>query len=759
MPAGTYLLSSQLPNITSTVTVDGGSANPTIDGGNAVRPFFVASGAKLSLNELTLTKGNTASNDGGAIRNQGTLEVSNSTLSGNTSANRGGAIFNSGTLTVSDSTFSGNSANGDGGGIFNQNILEVNSSTFSGNSASRGGGGIFNFAGALEVNNSTLSGNAAFGTDPIAGGGGGIGAFGFGATLKNTIVANSTSGGDCLVGAVSDGGYNLVEDGSCLTQPTSLSGDPLLGDLADNGGPTQTMALQDGSPAIDAIPNSTSGCAIDITQDQRGVSRPQGSACDIGAFELDTTAPSVTINQASGQAESTSTSPIHFTAVFDEPVSGFDGSDVALSGTAGATTAHVTEIAPNDRTTYDVAVSGMSFDGTVIASIPANAAEDFALYGNTASTSTDNTVTFIANSPPTAVEDSYTTNEDTAVLVDVLANDSDVDGDMLSITDVSDPAHGTAVVDNGKINYTPAEDYNGTDSFGYVVSDGNGGFAKATVTIDVKAVNDKPVAINDSATVNEGGTVTNGNVLINDTDVDGDALEAVLVSGPANGTLKLNADGTFNYTHNGSETTSDSFTYQASDGSLDSNVATVSINVSAVNDAPTVTVAAGGSCGTNDRSGRINLTVNDPDTPAEDLDLKAFSSNQTLVPNANLTFGGTSASRTLTALSGKTGTADITVTVSDGEATGTPLALTLKAGGNSNDTLAGTGATDILLGQNGDDTLRGMGGKDLLCGARGNDRLSGGADADRFEGGSGTDRATDFTPSQGDTKDNSTEAT
>jgi large repetitive protein len=116
-------------------------------------------------------------------------------------------------------------------------------------------------------------------------------------------------------------------------------------------------------------------------------------------INTDSTAPSVTINQASGQAETTSTSPIHFTAVFDEPVTGFDGSDVTLSGTAGATTAVVTEIAPNDGTTYDVAVSGMTTDGTVIASIPADAAKDAAQNGNTASTSTDNTVTF--NAVPT----------------------------------------------------------------------------------------------------------------------------------------------------------------------------------------------------------------------------------------------------------------------------------------------------------------------------------------------------------------------
>jgi uncharacterized repeat protein (TIGR01451 family) len=109
---------------------------------------------------------------------------------------------------------------------------------------------------------------------------------------------------------------------------------------------------------------------------------------------LDTTAPSVTIDQAAGQADPTNASPINFTVVFDEPVTGFADGDVTLSGTAGATTAVVTEIAPNDGTTYNVAVSGMTTSGTVVAAIPAGVATDAANNGNSASTSVDNSVTF-----------------------------------------------------------------------------------------------------------------------------------------------------------------------------------------------------------------------------------------------------------------------------------------------------------------------------------------------------------------------------
>ncbi len=113
--------------------------------------------------------------------------------------------------------------------------------------------------------------------------------------------------------------------------------------------------------------------------------------------------PSVTINQAAGQTDPTGASPINFTAVFSESVTGFTDADITLSGTAGATTAVVTEIAPNNGTTYNIAVSGMTTSGTVIAGIPAGSAVSSANIGNAASASTDNTVTFTVAGPDITV--------------------------------------------------------------------------------------------------------------------------------------------------------------------------------------------------------------------------------------------------------------------------------------------------------------------------------------------------------------------
>src|SRR6185437_2499679 len=190
------------------------------------------------------------------------------------------------------------------------------------------------------------------------------------------------------------------------------------------------------------------------------------------------------------------------------------------------------------------------------------------------------------NDAPVAQSDSFSTTEDKSVGGNVLTNDSDVDGDALSAILVSGPAHGSLTLNaDGSFTYTPAADYNGPDSFTYKANDGLADSNVATVSINVGPVNDAPVAVADSFSTSEDKSV-GGNVLTNDSDIDGDALSAILVSGPAHGSLTLNADGSFTYTPSANYNGPDSFTYKANDGQADSNVATVSINVGPVNDAP-----------------------------------------------------------------------------------------------------------------------------------------------------------------------------
>ncbi|HXP85009.1 MAG TPA: choice-of-anchor Q domain-containing protein [Bryobacteraceae bacterium] len=177
-----------------------------------------------------------------------------------------------------------------GGGIDNGWALAVSNSTLSGNSSAHGGG-IANWW-AVTLSNSTLSGNAG------PSGGSAISTYysWTSVEIKNSILANSTAGGTCLEagGSLTSLGHNLADDSSCtafFNQPGDMNStaaglDPA--GLKNNGGPTQTIALLPTSVAVDAIPVSacTDVAGNPVTTDQRGVKRPQGPACDIGAFEL-----------------------------------------------------------------------------------------------------------------------------------------------------------------------------------------------------------------------------------------------------------------------------------------------------------------------------------------------------------------------------------------------------------------------------------------------------------------------------------------
>src|SRR5215211_2252122 len=203
------------------------------------------------------------------------------------------------------------------------------------------------------------------------------------------------------------------------------------------------------------------------------------------------------------------------------------------------------------------------------------------------------------NDPPAATDDAYSTAEDTPRTVPapgVLANDTDPDSSSLTAALVTGPGHGTLTLDgDGSFTYTPAANFNGTDSFTYRASDGTLDSGLATVTITITAVNDTPVATNDAYTTDEDTalTVAAPGVLGNDSDLDSSTLTAAVVTGPGHGTLTLNANGSFAYTPAANFNGTDTFTYHAGDGSLTSNLATVTITVTPVNDAPTLAVAPG----------------------------------------------------------------------------------------------------------------------------------------------------------------------
>jgi hypothetical protein len=269
--------------------------NSTLSGSSASGIF---NDGMLTVTNSTLS-GNSAGigvSTGGAIlnANPGTVNLTNCTLSGN-SAFGGGAINNEGggTVTITSSTLSGNSAigaatgvEGGGGAIDNGGTVTITNSTLSGNSAGGlGGGAIYSF-GTLTITNSTLSGNSAFGGGFLGGAAGG-GIRGTVTHSRNTIIAGNTAPtAPDLAGDLGSQGYNLIgnsQGGSGFDPSDLLDVDPLLGPLQDNGGPTQTMALMVGSPALTAGDPAQLGVA-----DQRGVVRSGG--VNSGAYQASASA-------------------------------------------------------------------------------------------------------------------------------------------------------------------------------------------------------------------------------------------------------------------------------------------------------------------------------------------------------------------------------------------------------------------------------------------------------------------------------------
>ncbi len=320
---GTITLASNL-HIGTSLTISGpGASALAISGNNATRVFYVATGVTVTISGVTVRNGNTTGEFyGGAILNfggtltldhivatgnfgsqgavlnaGGTLTLTNSTLSGNTATFYGGGIQNccgsSATVTIRNSTISGNTAAIFGGGIMNGSgvTTSVINSTITGNSAGLDGGGIRN-DGALTLSFSTIWGNSGNYSPGIFNGPGAS------LTMKNVVIAahNTGSGGsvNCVAAvgaAVSSMGHNLSDDSTCsLSGPGDLNNTPSgldPGGLQNNGGPTQTVALLSPSPAVDAVPlsNCTDASGAPVSTDQRGVSRPQGAACDIGSVE------------------------------------------------------------------------------------------------------------------------------------------------------------------------------------------------------------------------------------------------------------------------------------------------------------------------------------------------------------------------------------------------------------------------------------------------------------------------------------------
>ncbi len=467
----------------SHLTIRGGAPkNQSVGGGGGI---FNQAG-RVTVRHCIISD-NRAPLGGGIYNGQGTVRITSSQLRNNTAQSGGGLITLFGHAAVDRCTIRRNEASSKGGGIavFNSD-LSITSTTVRENTATTGGG-ITNQTGTVVINRSTISKNQAFdgggfrntsGTarlrfvsvadNEATGNGGGLSIQDGSLELANTLVARNrvevkfetadisgpiVSGGGNLIGSSSGGwGYRYRTD--------LLNIDPLLTPLADHGGTTLTHAIPPRSPAVDAI-----DCRR-FEPDQRGIYRPVNDRCDIGAFEQDGRSYPPTAED--DRAVSTG-NPVLVDVLANDGDANGDPLAVSI------------EAPPASGT--------LRFTGEDLVYTPESGflGEDAFRYTVSDGENTDTaTVTILVgpNTPPSLRDDGTQVHQNEWIIIDVLKNDSDRDGDALTLRSASPPEHGGALVAGDRIYYFPEPGFLGRDEFTYRADDGiDTGEASVTVTV------------------------------------------------------------------------------------------------------------------------------------------------------------------------------------------------------------------------------------------------------------------------------------
>ncbi len=462
---------------------------------------------------------------------------------------------------------------------------------------------------------------------------------GNGGTTTGTVTLSVAAVNDAPV--TSGGEANVAEDGSVTGQlvASDVDGDAITFGLAQNGAPQHGAATinPDGSYSYTPNPNfaGTDSFTYQVSDGNGGTT--------LGTITVTVTntndAPTTSGATVSGQEDGT----------IAGQVTGHDVDGDALTfAVDGAPANGTVTMNPDGSFSYTPAAN---FNGT-----------DSFTYtvsdGNGGTTTGTVSVNVAAvNDAPTTAGGTAQVAEDGAVTGQLAA--SDVDGDALTfgLAQNGGPAHGTVTVNpDGSYTYTPAANFNGTDSFTYTVSDGNGGVTTGSISVTVDPVNDAPTTSSATVSGQEDGTIAGQ---VTGHDVDGDALTFAIDGAPANGTVTMNPDGSFSYTPAPNFNGTDNFTYTVSDGNGGTTTGTVSVNVAAVNDAPTTSGGTAQVAEDGSVSGQLAASDVDGDALTFGLAQNGGPAHGTVTVNPD-------GSYTYTPAANFNGTDSFTYTVSDG---------------------------------------------------------------------------------------------
>ncbi|MEP5000898.1 MAG: Ig-like domain-containing protein [Paracoccaceae bacterium] len=465
-------------------------------------------------------------------------------------------------------------------------------------------------------------------------------------------------------------------------------------------------------------------------------------------------------------------------------VDGGDDADLILGGAGDTVTGGA---GGDDYDILDLTGQGLFYLDNVTPDSNGNGIDGTVVFVHQDGSPTGETITFteieevIGNNigqAPVAADDVATTDEDTPVEIDVLTNDSDPDGDTLTVTTATSPDGTVTINPDGTLTFTPDADFNGETTITYTVTDPNGNEDTGSVAVTVNPVDDAPVAADDVATTDED-TPVEIDVLTNDSDPDGDTLTVTSATSP-DGTVTINPDGTLTFTPDADFNGDTTITYTVTDPNGNEDTGSVSVAVNPVDDAP---VAADDVATTSfDTAVDIDVLANDSDPDGDALTVVSATSpdgDVVINPDGTVTFdptpgfeGQTTVTYTVEDPSGLQDTAEVTITVTDepldGIVSGTdageviddgyvgdpqgdrvdngdailpgagPDDDVIQAGGGNDTIIAGDGDDDVDAGT-GDDDVDGGSGDDVLLGQEGDDTLIGGDGSDTVDGGDDDD--------------------